>query len=181
MQVLRKLWGGPYSEELRCVCAVFSHIRVFATPWTVACQDPLSRGSPQPRDWTCVSCIAGGYFTVEPPGRSWRLWPRGWGDSSSPIQAFWWVRPSQWGWSRASSKDHPDKSSSDTWLTESVWDDKRLLFWAASLEKITAVVNSGHQVAHGYQWWKGGKKKKTSCQHYKEVRALSSFINLSQA
>ena len=24
----------------------------------------FSRGSPQPRDWTQVSCIAGGFFTV---------------------------------------------------------------------------------------------------------------------
>ena len=31
---------------------------------------PFSRGSSQPRDWTCVfcvSCIAGGFFTTEPP------------------------------------------------------------------------------------------------------------------
>ena len=30
----------------------------------------FSRGSSQPRDGTCVSCIAGGFFTVEPPGKS---------------------------------------------------------------------------------------------------------------
>ena len=52
-----------------------------ATPWTVAHQGPLSmefssqefwmwvailisRGSPQPRDQTCVSCIAGRSFTI---------------------------------------------------------------------------------------------------------------------
>ena len=29
-----------------------------------------SRGSSQPRDWTQVSCIAGGFFTSEPPGKS---------------------------------------------------------------------------------------------------------------
>ena len=48
-----------------------------ATPWTVACQAPLSiefwilewiaipfsRGSSQPRNWTWVSCIAGRFFT----------------------------------------------------------------------------------------------------------------------
>ena len=28
-----------------------------------------SRGSFQPRDWTCVSCLAGGLFTTEPPGK----------------------------------------------------------------------------------------------------------------
>ena len=30
---------------------------------------PFSRGSFQPRDWTQVSCIAGGFFTTEPPGK----------------------------------------------------------------------------------------------------------------
>jgi len=54
----------------------------FATPWTVAHQAPLSMGllrqehwsglpfpssgDPQPRDQTCISCIAGGVFTIEP-------------------------------------------------------------------------------------------------------------------
>ena len=30
---------------------------------------PSFRGSSQPRDWTCISCIAGGFFTTEPPGK----------------------------------------------------------------------------------------------------------------
>ena len=30
---------------------------------------PSSRGSPQPRDRTQVSCIAGRFFTTEPPGK----------------------------------------------------------------------------------------------------------------
>ena len=58
-----------------------------ATPWTLAHQVPLSmgilqarilewvampssRGSSQPRDQTHVSCITGGFFTIEPPGKS---------------------------------------------------------------------------------------------------------------
>ena len=28
---------------------------------------PFSRGSSWPRDWTCVSCLAGGFFITEPP------------------------------------------------------------------------------------------------------------------
>ena len=63
--------------------AVLSHsvmFQLFVTPWTVVQQVPLSigilqarivewvampssRGSSQPRDWTQVSCIAGGFFT----------------------------------------------------------------------------------------------------------------------
>ena len=30
---------------------------------------PSSRGSSPSRDWTQVSCIAGGFFTAEPPGK----------------------------------------------------------------------------------------------------------------
>ena len=30
---------------------------------------PSSRGSFQPRDWTCTSCVAGRFFTAEPPGK----------------------------------------------------------------------------------------------------------------
>ena len=30
---------------------------------------PFFRGSPQPRDRALVSCIAGGFFTSEPPGK----------------------------------------------------------------------------------------------------------------
>ena len=58
-----------------------SRVWLFATPWTVSYQAPLSmgilqarvlewyviafsRGSSQPRDWTRVSCIAGRFFTV---------------------------------------------------------------------------------------------------------------------
>ena len=66
----------------------FSYDPLFATPWTISRQTPLSmgfcwqvlesvampfcRGSPQFRNWTCVSCIshsAGRFFTAEPPGK----------------------------------------------------------------------------------------------------------------
>ena len=57
-----------------CVSSHFSHVQLFVTLWTVACQVPLSmdspgknsgmgcyfllpRGSSQPRYCTCVSCI----------------------------------------------------------------------------------------------------------------------------
>ena len=33
---------------------------------------PSSRGSSQPRDRTCISCVVGGFFTTEPPGKSSR-------------------------------------------------------------------------------------------------------------
>ena len=60
---------------------LLSHVQLFATPWTVACQAPLSMGfstqeyrsglpfpssggSFQPRDGTEVSCTAGRFYTV---------------------------------------------------------------------------------------------------------------------
>ena len=60
--------------------------QLFTTPWTAACQAPLStrilqarilewvampsfRGSSQLREWTQVSLVAGGFFTTEPPGK----------------------------------------------------------------------------------------------------------------
>ena len=30
---------------------------------------PSSRGFPSPRNWNCVSCLAGRFFTAEPPGK----------------------------------------------------------------------------------------------------------------
>ena len=64
-----------------CMLSQLSHVRFFATPWTVARQAPLSlsvgfsrplewvgmpssRGSSQPRDQTQVSCIGGRFFTT---------------------------------------------------------------------------------------------------------------------
>ena len=75
-----------------CMLSRFRHVRLFVTPWTIACQAalslgilqakvlewvamPSSRGSSWPRDWTCisyVSSLAGGFFTTssiwEAPG-----------------------------------------------------------------------------------------------------------------
>ena len=68
----------------------FSHVWLFATLWTVPCQAPLSMGflqarilewfampsskvSSWPKDWNwvfCGSCIVGGFFTTEPPGKT---------------------------------------------------------------------------------------------------------------
>ena len=64
---------------------VLSPVQFFKIPWTVACQAPLSmarilegvaisyfRGSSQPRDWSCISCIScfgGGFLTIELPGK----------------------------------------------------------------------------------------------------------------
>ena len=66
-----------------CMLSHFSHVQLFPTPWTVTHQTPLSMGfsrqeywsglpfpppggPSQPRDRTCISCFAGGFFTTEP-------------------------------------------------------------------------------------------------------------------
>ena len=58
----------------------------FATPWTVACQAPLSMGFPRQEYWSgfpfsspgdlpdpgikpASPALAGGFFTTEPPGK----------------------------------------------------------------------------------------------------------------
>ena len=77
-----------------CILTCFSCVRVFATPWTIDGQAPLPmgfsrqeywsglpcpppQGSSWPRDQThdsCVSSIAGRFFTTEPHGKPIPLW-----------------------------------------------------------------------------------------------------------
>ena len=38
------------------VCCHFSHVRLFATPWTVACQAPLSMGFSRQEYWSGLPC-----------------------------------------------------------------------------------------------------------------------------
>ena len=71
------------------IMCMLSPIRLFATPWTVAHQDPLSMGFPRQEYWSGLPCplsgdlpnsgiepmslmspaTAGGFFTTEPPGK----------------------------------------------------------------------------------------------------------------
>ena len=69
-----------------CVC-VLSRVRLFATPWTVAHQAPLSMGFPRQEYWSGLRfpppgdlpnpgiepaspALAGRFFTTEPPGKT---------------------------------------------------------------------------------------------------------------
>ena len=69
------------------VCVrTLSHIRLFAIPWTVALQAPLSMGFPRQEYWSGLPfpspgdlldpgiepespVLASGFFTTEPPGK----------------------------------------------------------------------------------------------------------------
>ena len=76
--------------QLKLKMKLFSCVRLFATPWTVAYQPAIhgifqarilewatisfSRGSSQPRDRTQVSCIADRRFTIWATGKPWSSW-----------------------------------------------------------------------------------------------------------
>jgi len=79
----------PPIWRLEGIVLMLSHVRLFAIPWTIACQAPLSMGFPRPEYWSGLpfpspvdvrgpwikpaSCI-GGFFTsshLETPERIW--------------------------------------------------------------------------------------------------------------
>ena len=82
-----------------------SRVRLFAIPWTVACQAPpsmefsrqeywsglsfLSPGNPWPRKRTLVSSIAGRHFTI------WATWEakrmKKWSESKNNTQLWMWL------------------------------------------------------------------------------------------
>ena len=76
-----------------CVLSHFSHVQLFATPWTVACQPPLSMRFSRQEYWSGLPCspprdlpnpgikpkslmspaLAGGFFIVVQPGNPNRI------------------------------------------------------------------------------------------------------------
>ena len=72
-----------------CVCVYahqLSHVKIFATPWTVACQASLSMGFPRQEYWSGLPfpppgdlpdpgiepvspALVGKFFSTEPPGK----------------------------------------------------------------------------------------------------------------
>ena len=84
---LKEIWSWGIHLLSQFVCALqLSCVWLFATPWTVACQAPLSMessrqeywsglpspppGGHQPRDWTQVFCIAGDPGLIPGLGRT---------------------------------------------------------------------------------------------------------------
>ena len=83
--------GGNLKAVCVCVCMCacaqsLSRVRLFATPWIVAHQAPLSMGFPRQEYWSWLpfpstgdlpdpgikptsSALTGGLFTTEPPGK----------------------------------------------------------------------------------------------------------------
>ena len=53
-----------------CVLSHFSHVQPFATPWTVACWAPLSKGFSRQEYWSGLPCLPPGDLPhpgIEPP------------------------------------------------------------------------------------------------------------------
>ena len=48
-----------------CVLSCFSHVRLFATPWTAACQTPLSMGFSRQEHWGGLPCPPPGIFLTQ--------------------------------------------------------------------------------------------------------------------
>ena len=76
-----------------CTLKSFSHVQLCVTPWTVACQAPLSKGFPRQEYWSGLPfpspgdlpdpglksmslALAGTFSTTEPPGKlQYFSWP----------------------------------------------------------------------------------------------------------
>jgi len=69
-QVLYLQYTKPTALARHCMCVLrrFCHLQLFATPWTVSCQAPLSMGILQTRilEWAAISSSRGS------------SWPRDW-------------------------------------------------------------------------------------------------------
>ena len=87
-QLLVTTRGSTEMSIKYCVC-ILSLVQLFATPWTVAHKAPLSMGFPRQEYWSGLSfpplgdlpnpgieptspvspALAGGFFTIKPPGK----------------------------------------------------------------------------------------------------------------
>ena len=65
-----RVTAGPKRPHLG-VCPHFSHVQLFVTPWTVACQAPLSMGISRPENWSGPSRDSRSR-TRSPSPRAWR-------------------------------------------------------------------------------------------------------------
>ena len=98
-QELFIIFKGPITSTNKTLVVIFTLLMdgglvpescpTLATPWTVALQAPLSMGFPRQKYWSelpfpspgdlsdpgikpatsCVSCIAGRFFSTDPPGK----------------------------------------------------------------------------------------------------------------
>ena len=64
------------SNKTTMFCAVLSHVQLFATPWTIALQAPLSMGFSRQEHWSGLSFLPPGDLPhpgPEPLALSWQV------------------------------------------------------------------------------------------------------------
>ena len=65
-RVLSLGWEDPLEKEMAihscvlCVLSCFSRVRLFATPWTIACQAPLFMGFSRQQHWSVLPFLSPG-------------------------------------------------------------------------------------------------------------------------
>ena len=90
-QMFKQMWVLKNDLTFIHHLGMLSHVQLFVTPWTVACQAPLSMEFPRQEYWSgchfpspgdlpdpgtkptslTSSTLVGGFFTTAPPGRVW--------------------------------------------------------------------------------------------------------------
>ena len=105
---------GILNHMCTCVLSRFSHVRLLATPWTVAHQAPLSMGFSRQEFWGGLPCpppgdlpdpgmetaspvapaLTGRLFSTESPGKPTFIYRRCWGSeiiSQMSLQLIFWI------------------------------------------------------------------------------------------
>ena len=148
--------------QIRSCSVATSMFNFFATLWTLAHQAPRSMGFPSknsgvgcyhllqswPKDWTRTPCIAGRFFTTEPPGKPWRC------ERSTVIKAFTFLM-SLCSWYPA--------SHSSLGINSSFYNSLHLLLWI----NYFCMTNS-------YSYFKNQLKRNVSNETFLTIPALHS-------
>ena len=88
----------PISASIPCTLCVLSHVQIFATPWTLACQPPLSMGFSRQEYWSGLHFLLQGIFPTQrsnlhllcPLHCRWSLYPLSHREGPASIT---WVNP----------------------------------------------------------------------------------------
>ena len=154
-----------------------SHVRLFATPWTVVHEilqarilewvDFLfSRGSSQPRDWIQVSLIAGRFFTSWATREAQWMWELDYKEGWVPKNwCFWTVvlektleSPLDWKEIKpVNSKGTLNSHGKDECWS---WSSNTLATWCEELTHWKRPWCWERRIGYGSQEWWGGQKRK---------------------
>ena len=60
----KRIWKNAKIQKVYFVLSHFSHVWVFANPWTAACQPPLSMGFSRQENWSGLPCPPPGDLSI---------------------------------------------------------------------------------------------------------------------